>query len=368
MRVTRGELESLVRPTVGETVTALERAVRSAGLEAGAVDHVLLVGGSSRIPLVSELVSSGLGRPVAVDAHPKHAVAMGAAIVAARTAHVLRPGPSLRPGPRLPPPPSTRPAPPSARPAPPSTPPIAPPSAPIDPRPAPPTTPPPTARPTGPPPAAAPPPPPPAASPRPAPPTPVAAAPAAAPGGYRSGATPPPLGSSNDLPPGYLTDDAKAERRRSQNRRRALSVVGGVVALAVGLLVTLAITQRANEPTTLVDLESGDCFNGEDLNDISPVDCAERHGAQLYAVVGAADPAADFAADAVQSAADTGCRSRFDPFYGAGKTVAAENGLGIQAIAPTGAQWDEGQTDSYCLVQAIDGNALQGSMAGKGAT
>ena len=43
---------------------------------------MLLVGGSSRIPLVAEMVGAELGRPVAVDAHPKHAVALGAAIVA----------------------------------------------------------------------------------------------------------------------------------------------------------------------------------------------------------------------------------------------------------------------------------------------
>jgi hypothetical protein len=40
----------------------------------------VLVGGSSRIPLVSEVVSDEIGRPVAVDAHPKLAVAMGAAV------------------------------------------------------------------------------------------------------------------------------------------------------------------------------------------------------------------------------------------------------------------------------------------------
>src|SRR5690606_31345605 len=85
--------------------TALERALRSASLTPDQVDHVLLVGGSSRIPLVSELVSSGLGRPVAVDAHPKHAVALGAAIVAARAAGAL--ATARRP---LPPPPSSPPA------------------------------------------------------------------------------------------------------------------------------------------------------------------------------------------------------------------------------------------------------------------
>jgi actin-like ATPase involved in cell morphogenesis len=88
VRCTRSELENMIRPPLVETVTALERAVRSAGLEPAAVSHVLLVGGSSRIPIVAQMVSSELGRPVAVDAHPKHAVALGAAIVAARAGGV----------------------------------------------------------------------------------------------------------------------------------------------------------------------------------------------------------------------------------------------------------------------------------------
>ena len=86
VRVTRSELEEMIRPTLSETVTAIDRALRSASVAPADVDHVLLVGGSSRIPLVAQLVSSGLGRPVAVDAHPKHAIALGAAIVAARAA------------------------------------------------------------------------------------------------------------------------------------------------------------------------------------------------------------------------------------------------------------------------------------------
>jgi actin-like ATPase involved in cell morphogenesis len=88
VRCTRSELENMIRPPLVETVTALERAVRSAGLEPAAVSHVLLVGGSSRIPIVAQMVSSELGRPIAVDAHPKHAVALGAAIVAARAGGV----------------------------------------------------------------------------------------------------------------------------------------------------------------------------------------------------------------------------------------------------------------------------------------
>ena len=54
------------------------------GVAPADVQAVLLVGGSSRIPLVGQMVSAELGRPVAVDAHPKHAIAEGAAVAAAQ--------------------------------------------------------------------------------------------------------------------------------------------------------------------------------------------------------------------------------------------------------------------------------------------
>jgi molecular chaperone DnaK len=82
MRLTRAEFEDMIRPRIHETIAALGRATRSAGLEFGAIDRILLVGGSSRIPLVAEMVRDATGRPVAVDAHPKHTMAMGAAYVA----------------------------------------------------------------------------------------------------------------------------------------------------------------------------------------------------------------------------------------------------------------------------------------------
>jgi molecular chaperone DnaK len=79
VRLTRGELEEMVRPPLEATIDALRRALRSAQVEPAELSAVLLVGGSSRIPLVGRLVSAALDRPVAVDAHPKHAVALGAA-------------------------------------------------------------------------------------------------------------------------------------------------------------------------------------------------------------------------------------------------------------------------------------------------
>ncbi|MGH9245384.1 MAG: Hsp70 family protein [Acidimicrobiales bacterium] len=86
VRLTRSEFEAMVRPVINETIIALRRAVHSAGVAPDHVQSVLLVGGSSRIPLVAQMVSAELGRPLAVDAHPKHAIAQGAAVAAAQLA------------------------------------------------------------------------------------------------------------------------------------------------------------------------------------------------------------------------------------------------------------------------------------------
>ncbi len=79
VRLTRAELEDIVRPRVRETAAALERSVRSAGLGIEDIDRILLVGGSSRIPLVGQVLREMTGRPISRDAHPKHAIALGAA-------------------------------------------------------------------------------------------------------------------------------------------------------------------------------------------------------------------------------------------------------------------------------------------------
>ncbi len=82
VRLTREEFENAIRPALGDSVAALRRALDSAGVAAEDLRAVLLVGGSSRISLVADVVSNELGRPVAVDAHPKHVVALGAAAAA----------------------------------------------------------------------------------------------------------------------------------------------------------------------------------------------------------------------------------------------------------------------------------------------
>ena len=86
VRLTRTELEAMIRPRIRETVDALERAVGSAGLSMADVGRILLVGGTSRIPLIGEMLREATGRPVALDAHPKFAIASGAAAEAGRIA------------------------------------------------------------------------------------------------------------------------------------------------------------------------------------------------------------------------------------------------------------------------------------------
>jgi actin-like ATPase involved in cell morphogenesis len=95
VRITRAEFESIVTPRIRETVGALERSVRSAGRSFDDIDRILLVGGTSRIPLVGALVRELTGRPVALDAHPKHAVALGAAAEAQRRLPALAASPVL---------------------------------------------------------------------------------------------------------------------------------------------------------------------------------------------------------------------------------------------------------------------------------
>ena len=85
VRLTREEFETMIRPRIRETIQALDRAARSAGLTFAGIDRILLVGGSSRIPLVAEMVREATSRPIAVDAHPKHTMALGAAWLAERS-------------------------------------------------------------------------------------------------------------------------------------------------------------------------------------------------------------------------------------------------------------------------------------------
>ena len=105
VRLTRVEFEAMIRPRVADTIEALRRAVRSAGLDMSDVGRILLVGGTSRIPLVREMVREATGRPVTVDVHPKHSVALGAATLARPSTAPRSPAAPPRPSASTAPPP-----------------------------------------------------------------------------------------------------------------------------------------------------------------------------------------------------------------------------------------------------------------------
>lgn len=80
--LTRPTLEGLIRPLLGAPMTALRRALASAGIAPNDLSGVCLTGGSTRIPLVGRTISDVLGCPVLVDTHPQFVVALGAARLA----------------------------------------------------------------------------------------------------------------------------------------------------------------------------------------------------------------------------------------------------------------------------------------------
>ena len=86
VRLARSDFEDMVRGPIELTVNALSRTVHSAEVEPSDLSAVLLLGGSSRIPLVAQMVSAKLGCSVVLDPHPQHVVALGAAALAAQAA------------------------------------------------------------------------------------------------------------------------------------------------------------------------------------------------------------------------------------------------------------------------------------------
>ncbi|MGH3635530.1 MAG: Hsp70 family protein, partial [Mycobacterium sp.] len=84
VRLTRSRFENMVQKQIESTIAALSRTLDSAQVKRSDLSAVLLVGGSSRIPLVAQMLSAELGRPTVVDTHPEHAIALGAATFAAQ--------------------------------------------------------------------------------------------------------------------------------------------------------------------------------------------------------------------------------------------------------------------------------------------
>ena len=78
--LTRAKFESLISELVESTLDPVRKALKDAKLKASDIDKVILVGGSTRIPMVQELVKKELGKEPSKEVNPDEVVAMGAAI------------------------------------------------------------------------------------------------------------------------------------------------------------------------------------------------------------------------------------------------------------------------------------------------
>ena len=80
MDVTRAKFEELIAPLVKKTEEPVNNALKDAGLSASDLNKVLLVGGSTRVPMVQDLVKKLTGKDPQKDINPDECVALGAAI------------------------------------------------------------------------------------------------------------------------------------------------------------------------------------------------------------------------------------------------------------------------------------------------
>ena len=80
LSLTRAKFEDLTRDLVDSTLEPVRKALKDAGLKSSDIDKVLLVGGSTRIPRVQEVIKSELGKEPSKGVNPDEVVAMGAAI------------------------------------------------------------------------------------------------------------------------------------------------------------------------------------------------------------------------------------------------------------------------------------------------
>ncbi len=82
LEVTRGDFVELVRPLLEKTMTCVGQALDDAKLRPSQLDKILLVGGSTRSPIVSEMLEERLRQPVHQEVHPDLCVALGAGVQA----------------------------------------------------------------------------------------------------------------------------------------------------------------------------------------------------------------------------------------------------------------------------------------------
>ncbi len=82
MKLTRSKFEQLVEPVLKKLMPPVELAIKDAGLEPKDIEEIVLVGGSTRIPKVQELVKNFFGKEPNKSVNPDEVVALGAAVQA----------------------------------------------------------------------------------------------------------------------------------------------------------------------------------------------------------------------------------------------------------------------------------------------
>ncbi len=82
MKLTRSKFENLVEPVLKRLMPPVEQAIKDAGITAKEIDEIVLVGGSTRIPKVQEMVKEFFGKDPNKSVNPDEVVALGAAVQA----------------------------------------------------------------------------------------------------------------------------------------------------------------------------------------------------------------------------------------------------------------------------------------------
>jgi molecular chaperone DnaK len=82
LKLTRSKFEQLIEKVLGKLMPPVEQAIKDAGLTAKEIDEIVLVGGSTRIPKVQEMVKEFFGKEPNKTVNPDEVVALGAAVQA----------------------------------------------------------------------------------------------------------------------------------------------------------------------------------------------------------------------------------------------------------------------------------------------
>jgi len=82
MKITRAKFESLIEDLVDKTITKIDEVLKESGLSKNEIKEVVMVGGSTRVPLVQEKVKAYFGKELNKSVNPDEVVAIGAAIQA----------------------------------------------------------------------------------------------------------------------------------------------------------------------------------------------------------------------------------------------------------------------------------------------